>query len=259
MTTPTPTLNPLLSTRELQAKLVKELGDGYRFTERHLNALARREHNPMPCAVPAGPGTRGNRWDWDQVLEWLEQETERTDQAEEVQISGAEGIRVTIRALAEELQMDKGTVLNRLRDWNISPVGKRTNRTGPPADLYRLRDILDAFTASTRAEDPDMLPATERDAFYRSELRKDELRRQRQELIEIDDARRIFHALIDARKDFYELLPDRLEQHIHLAPEALSEIERQIDKHREAEAQIIRELHAKLTTSAHPSHQEAAA
>ncbi|MEA3641279.1 MAG: DUF1441 family protein [Lamprobacter sp.] len=240
-------LSPLLTTKELQARLVKELGDGYRFTERYLNALGRREHNPMPCASPAGPNNRGNGWDWDQVLEWFEQETEREDAEDDVQISGAEGIRVTVRAIADELRMDQRTVIDRLRNWNIAPVGKRKNRTGPPADLYRLSDIFDAFTASTQADDPDMLPATERDAFYRSELRKDELRRQRGELIEIDDARRIFNRLIEVRRDFYELLPDALERKLNLDAAALDEIQRQIDKTRQAEAQRILDLHAELS------------
>jgi hypothetical protein len=242
-----------LTARELQARLVQELGDDYRYTERTLRNWANRAQHPLPSDKD---GQRGHlSFDWDQVLEWLEAEAERQDQAAapdfETSLSG--GVLLTIAAVARELEMSPDTVRARLRDWNMRPVETRTSKgRAGVADYYRLRDILDALTASARAEDPDTLPASERDAYYRSELRKDELRRNRRELIEVDEARAVLSEMVAVRRDFYDLLPDMLEHKAHLDPAALAVVEREINAARTREVETLLELHARLTTSPVP-------
>jgi hypothetical protein len=246
--TDAPDLTAPLTTKQLQARLVQTFGDDYRFTERTLRNWTTRPEEPMPCRRKSTRAGEPYLYDWDDVVNWLEAEADRqdSDAVERGTIaSHAQGILVTIRALARELETHVDTLTARVRAWNIQPILNKTIRGGP-VDYYRLRDILDALTASARAEDPDSLPAQERDAFYRSELRKDELRRNRRELIEVDDARRILGELIAVRRDFYDLLTDTLERRANLNPAALEIVEKEIDGVRAREAETILELQAKL-------------
>lgn len=236
-----------ITTQQLQARLVAELGEAYRFTTRTITAWASRAENPLPSSR-SNTGQRAQyRFDWDEVLEWLEAESDRLEAATPETISSlATGIQVTVRAIARELEADPQTILRRIQTWNIRPVDRRTIQGGA-VDYYQLRHILDALTASARTEDPDSLPAIERDAYYRSEMRKDELRKSRRELIEADEARAILAEIVAVRRDFYDLLPDILETEATLLPEALELVQRQIDKARAREAETLLELNARLT------------
>lgn len=250
MTDDLPTLSAPLTIRQLQARLVSELGDEYRYTDRAIRNWITRPQDPLPVARDTTQG-RGYLLDWDATLEWLVAEADRREAAQPPDsiASITDGIQVTLRALARELEIHVDTLTNRVRAWNIKPVDNRMARGGP-VDYYRLRDLLDALTASARAEDPDSLPALERDAFYRSELRKDELRRNRGELIEIDDARRILGELVAVRRDFYDLLIDVLEHRAGLPPSALDIVQNEIDSVRGREVEAILELQAKLNDQA---------
>ena len=236
-----------LSAKALQARLVKELGDEYRYTDRTIREWARRGNDPLPSHRD---GPRGHlAFEWSEVLEWLEAEADRQESATppEWTASVAAGVLLTPSAVARELGMSPDTVMARLRDWNVRPaeVRKSKGQHGEAA-YYRLRDILDAFTASARAEDPDALPATERDAYYRSELRKDELRRQRGELIETDDARRVLGALAQVQADGFDLLVDVLEHKANLPAVALDAVQAHIDGVRDTQARRIVELQKTL-------------
>lgn len=235
-----------LTTQELQARLVSELGDGYRFTARTIQSWASRPDHPLP-STRSNNGQRAHyRFDWDEALEWIEQEADRQENANpEFLSSVSSGIQVTVRALSRELEMAPETLLGRLRDWNIRPVDRRTVQGGA-VDYYQLKHIFDALTASARIEDPDSLPAGERDAYYRSEQRKDDLRKSRGELIQVDDARMVLADLVEIRSNFYDLIPDRLQRHIGLTPEALTLIETEIDKLRAEEAATLADLHKRL-------------
>jgi len=238
----------LLTTAQLQSRLVAELGDEYRYTARALQQMAARDQHPMPVAVRHGEqGRRGHLFDWDAVLEWLEAESSRQDTAgADVVSTLSGGILVTIRAMSAELGMDYYTLARRLESWNVEPVKYRKG-TGPAAGLYSVGAIFAALTASARAEDPDALPAVERDAYYRSELRKDELRRQRRELIEVDDARRVLGALVQLLAHDYDLIPDILEHKANLGPAALDAVQQYLDEAREERARSIVDLEAQLT------------
>jgi hypothetical protein len=240
-----------LTAKQLQARLVHELGDDYRYTDRTLREWARRPTDPLPSQRD---GPRGHiTFDWDQVLEWLEQEADRQEGAAppEWTASLAAGVLLTPSAVARELDMAPATIIARLRNWNIRPAETRKAKgQHGEAHYYRLRDIIDALTASARAEDPDALPAVERDAYYRSELRKDELRRQRGELIETDDARRVFGALVQLLAHDYDLIPDILEHKANLGPTALDAVQQYLDEAREERARSIVDLQTQLTAPA---------
>lgn len=235
-----------LTTQELQARLVTELGEDYRFTPRTIQAWAARSEYALP-STRSNTGPRAQyRFDWDEVLEWLEREADRQESANpEFLSTAATGIQVTARALSRELEMSPETLLARLRDWNVRPVDRRTVQGGA-VDYYRLRHILDALTASQRAEDPDSLPAAERDAYYRSEQRKDDLRKSRRELIEVDEARMLLAEIVEVRSNFYDLIPDRLHRLVGLTAEALVRLESEIDKLRAEEAAVLEDLRQRL-------------
>lgn len=236
-----------LTGKQLQSKLVAELGEAYRYTTQTFIKWSKRPDNPLPLARVGVHNGLETLYDWDSVLEWLEAEADRLEAGEiDFIATKIDGIQVTLRSLSRELEMHVDTLTARVRAWNVQPVANRTIRRGP-VDFYRLRDLLDALTASARAEDPDSLPAQERDAFYRSELRKDELRKSRGELIEIDDARAVLSQIVAVRRDFYDLLVDTLEQRANLAPDHLDLVQVEIDKVRAEEAQALVALHQKLT------------
>lgn len=231
----------LLTTKELIGALVAELGDAYRYTPSRISQLVTRDEHPMPVAEQGGPN-RSHKFDLDDVLDWLEQEAARQDARQEPVVSVAGGVQLTITAVSRELDTHNQTLARRLADWNVQPVQRRGG-----VDYYRLRDILEALTASSAAEDPEMLPAQERRAHYQAEQLRDSLRVSRRELIEVDEARGLLGQLMAVRADFYDLLTDRLEQKAQLAPEALSLVESEIDAVRSAEAAAVEALHAKLT------------
>ena len=90
----------LLNIGQLQARLVEEFGEEYRYTPRAIRAWVKRPENPIPVARAAA-GRRGYLFDWDEVRNWLAAEAGRQETADTGTVSSmADGIQVTLRALA---------------------------------------------------------------------------------------------------------------------------------------------------------------
>lgn len=239
----------IIDTKAVCSRLVAELGENYRFTPRRILQLVNRDRDPLPTVGPVAKG-KPAWFDWDHVLEWFDAEVDRRAAGQQnTVVSLTDGIQLTVSAFARELGRHPQTVARIVNEWNVEPIARRATRGGE-TDFYRLRDLLDAITASTTDTDPDSLPATERDAYYRSEMRKDELLRNRRELVRVDEAIEIFNAVVSPLRDAFDLLPDALERQAKLTPEALVIVETVADNfRREIAAEIIR-LQEKLIGNA---------
>jgi phage terminase Nu1 subunit (DNA packaging protein) len=209
-----------------------------------LRDMLDRADNPLPV-VERGPRGRGHTFDPAAIRRWFAEEFERqaASALPEITTSTAAGIQVTASALARELGMHPHTLARRIRDWNVAPAREVPGRT-----YYRLGALLDALTAAAKAEDPDSLPPTERDAHYRAEGRKDDLLRARGELRKAEEVARHANRLARVLTNALDLIPDTLESRCQLGPEALALVEQTLDAARTNLAEELRAIHIELTT-----------
>jgi hypothetical protein len=228
-------------------------------TTQWVGDMTRRAEHALPVAVPGARG-RSALFDPEAVREWFAEEFERHQAAREAQwLAGeATGILLTASMLSRELQMHPHTLMRRLREYNVQPT-----RTTQAHSYYRLGEMLAALTAAAKAEDPDSLPPTDRDAHWRAESRKDEVLQKRRELVVTREAVQVINALAAVLRDACDLIPDVLESRCRLAPEALAEVEREMDNARGQIAVRVRELQEQLQRGAlaapMPIDEEAAA
>jgi hypothetical protein len=220
-----------------------------------LSKMVNRATHPLPVAVPGGQG-RSSLFEEAAIRQWFLEEFERAQSAgaPEIESGVATGILVSYSAMAREIGMHPNTLAARLADHAVAPVRREGKR-----DLYRLRDIWEALLAVAKAEDPDSLPPTERDAHWRAEARKDEVMRTRRDLVETADALAVLGALAGVLRDACDLIPDMLEARCHLSPEALEQIVAAMDTAREDIAAKTLELRDKILTPPTPQTRTIAA
>lgn len=206
--------------------------------------MSHREPDPLPVAIPGGRG-KGNshRFDVGDAREWFAAEVERHLAKREAEIltGAATGVLMTCTMLARELGTAPDTLAKRLRDWKVQPARQSTSHT-----YYRLADMLGALQAAAKAEDPDSLPPTERDAHYRAEARKDDLMKSRRELIPVSEAIPLINSLASLLRDFYDLVEDTLETQCGLPPPAILAVRQQLDEVRTAQAVRLQEVQEQL-------------
>lgn len=207
-----------------------------------LSKMVNRATNPLPVAVPGGQG-RSSLFEEPAIRQWFLEEFERYQATgtPEIESGVATGILVSYSAMAREIGMHPNTLAARLADHAVAPVRRDGKR-----DLYRLRDIWEALLAVAKAEDPDSLPPSERDAHWRAEQRKDEVMRTRRDLVEAADALAVLGALAGVLRDACDLIPDILEARCHLSPEALEQVQAAMDTAREDLAAKVLELRDKI-------------
>jgi hypothetical protein len=140
------------------------------------------------------------------------------------------GTHLSIRALADELGVDRDTVSRRLTAASVKPSGKRG---GYP--VYRLKDVIKAVLSSGEdgGIDPDRLEPFQRKAHYQAEHEKIALERERGELVPVMEIERAYGLIFTTFAQAMDTLPDLLERDAAATPMQLVEIEKVIDRTRE--------------------------
>lgn len=206
--------------------------------------MVSRPEDPLPCEIP-GPKGRGHRFNPIAVRQWFAEELERQAErrAQPILSSPSTGLLVTASAVALDLGMAPQTMQKRLRDYQVQPV----KREGT-AVYFRFKDVLQTLLQVTKDEDPDSLPPVDRDAHWRAESRKDQVLKERRELVDRSEASTVLARLAGVLRDSCDLITDRLEALHLLAPEVLETVQNEMDATRRLIARRVRELQTELAT-----------
>ena len=150
----------------------------------------------------------------------------------------AEGLHLSVGALAVEFGMKRETVIKRLANANAVPSGKRGAH-----NVYRLRDVWPALTnAAPNGElDPQKLDPYKRQAHYKAELDRLQLEQQTRELIPRIECEQEQARIMGIVAQMFDTLPDVIERDCGVSAEVVQRLERAIDECRET-------LHAELTS-----------
>jgi hypothetical protein len=212
-------------------------------TTQWVSKMVTRPRNPLPVAVPGAVG-RPSLYVPADVRLWFAEEFERQLPAD-VLISPETGVLLPYYILAREIGMHPSTLAKRIADYAVQPARHSGTKT-----LYRLRDLYEALLAATKAEDPDALPPSDRDAHWRAEARKDEVMTKRRDLVTAKDAEATLSALAVVLRDACDLIPDALEARCHLPAAALELVVEAIDATRRDISAKVVALRAELLTQA---------
>jgi hypothetical protein len=218
-----------------------------------IHKMVDRAVNPLPAYTREGQG-RATQFDPAAVRQWFAEELDRraSPPADDVMVCGPDGVLLSASTFAREIGTHPQTLARRLRDYRVDP---RRVIGGHP--YYRLRDILDALNAAAKTQDPNSLSPQDRDAHWRAEAREDEVRKNRGELIPVNDALNLVHVLASALRDGCDLIPDALEAKCNLSPEALAVVENEIDNVRRTMAAGLRDTQARLLAKGDVSQETA--
>lgn len=134
------------------------------------------------------------------------------------------GMQYPLTAWAREADIHHVTLAKRLGAIGAEPCGRKGRW-----DLYRGRDVFKALFQA-QAEEPDLLPAVERKAWYDGELRKRDLQVRDGELVPSDDVRAAMARLARVMIDALVTLPDVLENECGLTAEDAERVEALLDR-----------------------------
>ncbi|RFA24355.1 hypothetical protein CAI21_22025 [Alkalilimnicola ehrlichii] len=141
----------------------------------------------------------------------------------------------SINRLSQMTGMARETITRKVQ--GIKPSG---TKSGHP--VYHWRDVGPALYGDAMpaaATDPNELPATERDRWYASELKRLEYEQELGQLLKAEDVRSAWAGALKAVMLGLETLTDVVERDAGLTPEQTSVIQRTVDRMRD---QLYREL-----------------
>jgi len=139
------------------------------------------------------------------------------------------GVTLSIAEFAREVHSSRETVRARLISACVRSAGKRRG-----ADVYRLRDMLVAWLATTNGEvDPERLPSFQRKARAEALLRELDYRQRCGTVLDAEDARREWGRVMQKIVWAFEVLPDRMERDAGATPAQLATVEKVIEEVRE--------------------------
>jgi hypothetical protein len=208
-------------------------------TSAWVSKMTARPLHPLPVAVPGAPG-RSSLFVPADVRCWFAEEFERQSPQDLIN-SPETGILLPYSVLAREIGTHPNTLAKRLADYAVQPARQVGGKS-----YYRLADMLAALTAAAKAEDPDSLPPSDRDAHWRAEARKDEVMTKRRELVTTADAIATLSSLAAILRDACDLIPDALESRCQLSATALDLVTQTLDATRLEISARVQALRASL-------------